>query len=67
MAFLDGAARSADAIAFTDAELYVLSREVFDAFAEEHRKIALALMEGIAKVLATRLRYMAAEVRALES
>jgi SulP family sulfate permease len=67
MAFLDGAVRSADAIAFTDAELYVLSREVFDSFAEEHRKVALALMEGIAKVLATRLRYLTAEVRALES
>lgn len=67
MAFLDGAVRSADAVAFSDAELYVLSRRVFDKFADEHRKVALTLMEGIASVLASRLRYTTAELRALES
>ncbi|MDP1527587.1 MAG: SulP family inorganic anion transporter [Rhodocyclaceae bacterium] len=66
MAFLDGEPRSADAVAFTDVELYVLSRQVFDKFAEEHKKAALALMEGIASVLASRLRYTTAELRALE-
>jgi SulP family sulfate permease len=66
MAFLDGAVRSADAVAFSDVELYVLSRQVFDKFAEEHKKVALALMEGIASVLASRLRYTTAELRALE-
>jgi SulP family sulfate permease len=67
MAFLDGEGRSADAIAFTDAELYVLSRERFDQFAEEHKKLAFGLMEGLASVLASRLRYTNAELRALES
>ncbi|CAB1367505.1 SLC26A/SulP transporter family protein [Denitratisoma oestradiolicum] len=67
MAFLDGAPRSADAVAFSDAELYVLSRRTFDKFAEEHKKAALALMEGIASVLASRLRYTNAELRVLES
>lgn len=66
MAFLDGAVRSADAVAFSDVELYVLSRQVFDKFAEEHKKVALSLMEGIASVLASRLRYTTAELRALE-
>lgn len=66
MAFLDGAVRSADAVAFNDVELYVLSRQVFDKFAEEHKKVALSLMEGIASVLASRLRYTTAELRALE-
>ncbi len=66
MAFLDGEPRSADAVAFSDVELYVLSRQVFDKFAEEHKKAALALMEGIASVLASRLRYTTAELRALE-
>jgi SulP family sulfate permease len=66
MAFLDGEPRSADAVAFSDVELYVLSRKVFDKFAEEHKKAALALMEGIASVLASRLRYTTAELRALE-
>jgi SulP family sulfate permease len=67
MAFLDGAVRSADAVAFVDTELYVLSRRAFDIFAEEHKKLGLRLMEGIASVLASRLRYTNAELRVLES
>ncbi len=67
MAFLDGEARSANAVAFTDTELYVLSRRAFDKLAEEHKKLGLRLMEGIASVLASRLRYTNAELRVLES
>jgi SulP family sulfate permease len=67
MAFLDGGARSADAVVFSDTELYVLSRKTFDALAEEHKKLALGLMEGLASVLASRLRYTDAELRVLES
>lgn len=67
MSFLDGATRSADAVAFTETELYVLSRKVYEQFAGEHRKTALALMEGIASTLASRLRYTTAELRVLES
>ena len=67
MTFLDGDPRSADAVAFTDAELYVLSRKAFDGFADEHKKLALGLMEGLASVLASRLRYTNAELRMLES
>jgi len=67
MAFLDGEVRSANAVAFVDTELYVLSRRAFDKFAEEHKKLGLRLMEGIASVLASRLRYTNAELRVLES
>ena len=67
MTFLDGDPRSADAIAFSDAELYVLSRKAFDKFAEDHKKLALGLMEGLASVLASRLRYTNTELRVLES
>ena len=67
MAFLDGDTRSADAIAFTDVELFVLSRKTFDAFAEDHKKAALSLMEGLASVLASRLRYTNVELQALQS
>jgi len=67
MAFLDGDPRSADAVAFTDTDLYVLSRKAFDKMAEEHKKLALGLMEGLASVLASRLRYTNAELRVLES
>ena len=67
MAFLDGVARSADAIAFTDVDLFVLSRKTFDAFAEDHKKVGLNLMEGLASVIASRLRYTNVELQALES
>ena len=67
MAFLDGDARSADAIAFTDVDLFVLSRKTFDAFADEHKKASLKLMEGLASVLASRLRYANTELRALHT
>jgi SulP family sulfate permease len=67
MSFLDGAMRSADAVAYTDVDLFVLSRRTFDKFADEHKKAALRLLEGLASVLAQRLRYTNAEMRALES
>lgn len=67
MAFLDNAPRSADAVAVGDTDLYVLNRVTFDAFAEEHKKAALKLMEGLASVLAERLRQAHAEMRSLNS
>ncbi|MBI3567749.1 MAG: SLC26A/SulP transporter family protein [Gemmatimonadetes bacterium] len=67
MAFLDRDGRSADAVAFTDADLFVLSRADFDRFAEEHRVMALQLLEGLARGLAIRLRYANTELRALET
>ena len=67
MGFLDGEVRSADAVAFSDTDLYVLSRKAFDSLAEQHKKLGLRLMEGLASVLAGRLRYSNAELRALES
>ena len=66
MSFLDRDLRSADAFAFTDADLYVLTRERFDAFAEEHKRLAIQMMEGLARKLAIRLRYANAELRHLE-
>ena len=67
MSFLDGAARSADAIAHNDVELFVLSRMSFDKLASEHKKVAINLIEGLASALAARLRYANAEMRALET
>ena len=67
MAFLDGDSRSADAVAFTDVDLFVLSRKTFDAFADEHKKASLKLMEGLASMLASRLRYANTELRALHT
>ena len=66
-AFLDNDLRSADAIAYNDTELFALSRKNFDAFAEEHKKVALNLLEGLARTLAIRLRYTNAELRVLQA
>ena len=65
MAFLDPAPRSADALAFTDTDLFVLSRTRFDTLAEEHKKLAMGLVLSVARVLSIRLRYANAELRAL--
>lgn len=67
MGFLDDSDRSADAEAFTDTELYVLSRKTFESLSEMHRKFAFSLMESIAIVLASRLRYTNGELRVLEA
>ncbi len=67
MTFLDGDVRSADAVAFSDTDLYVLSRKAFDSMVEEHKKLGVVFMEGLASVLAARLRYTNAELRVLEA
>ena len=66
MSFLDGAARSADAIAFTDTDLYALSRRRFDEVASGHKRLAINLFEGIARMLALRLRFTNSELRLLQ-
>jgi SulP family sulfate permease len=65
-AFLDGATRSADAIADTDTEIFILSRAKFELFAQEHKKLALQFLEGIASVLAGRLRITNTEISAMD-
>jgi SulP family sulfate permease len=66
MAFLDGGARSADAVAATQTDLYVLSRERFEAVAAQHPRLGQQLFAGLARSLAFRLRQADGEIRALE-
>lgn len=66
MAFLDADRRSADAVAFNDTEVFVLSRARFDQLAQEHKKLAVNLLESLAKVLAMRLRHTDREICALQ-
>jgi SulP family sulfate permease len=66
MSFLDGAARSADAVAFSDADLYALSRKRFDVLASEHKRLAINLFEGLARMLAIRMRFTNSELRLLQ-
>ena len=67
MAFLDHQPRSADAIAFSDCELFVLSRQRFDELVEHHKALGMNLLEGLARLLAARLRHADAELNALET
>lgn len=57
LAFLDDRARSDNAIATTDIDLFVLSLEQFNLLADEHKKLALILMTAISRTLAQRLRH----------
>jgi SulP family sulfate permease len=66
MSFLDRAPRSADAVAHTDTELYVITRKRFDELTVEHRMLALNMMEGIATALASRLRRTDVELRSYQ-
>jgi sulfate permease, SulP family len=67
VAFLDKQSRSADALAVTDVELFVLPRSRFDGFATRHNMAAHMLLEGLARGLAFRLRYANAELQVLQS
>jgi SulP family sulfate permease len=66
MAFLDNAPRSANAVAFTDTDIYALSRRRFDALASEHKRLAINLFDALARMLAIRLRYTNSELRLLQ-
>ncbi|MBI4576222.1 MAG: SLC26A/SulP transporter family protein [Planctomycetes bacterium] len=65
MAFLDRGVRSADAIASTPLDIYILSRERFDQVANAHPRLGQQVMNSLAKALADRLRHTDAELRAL--
>jgi SulP family sulfate permease len=67
MSFLDHQPRATDAVAFTDVDLFVLKRSQFDTLNEEHKRLAVNLLEAIAGVLATRLRYSHMEMASLRN
>jgi SulP family sulfate permease len=57
MSFLDELARSENAIAQTDIELFALSLEQYVRLSENHKKLSLLLMTAISRTLAQRLRH----------
>ena len=63
--FLDSSIQGSIAIAITDTEVYALSRASFDALAEQHRVLALSIIEHVALSLSTRLRVAIGEIQAL--
>ncbi len=67
MSFISRAAHfSSDATAVEDTELYVLRREDFEMLREQHRRLALHLIEALARVLAMRLSYADKELLAMQ-
>lgn len=66
MAFIDLAVRSADAVACTPTDLYVISRARFDKVATEHPFMDKKVFWRLSRALAIRLRQTDAELRALE-
>ncbi len=65
LAFLDGGTHGNDAIALTDTEVYVLTRETFYKLSEEHKKLAFNLITALARTLAIRLRQADTEITML--
>ena len=57
LAFLDEHARSDNAIAYTDTDLFALPLDQFKQLADDHKKLALLLLTAISRTLAQRLRH----------
>lgn len=64
MGFLDSERRASDALAVTDTDCFILSRARFDAAGAP---ASADIFEGLARVLAMRLRFTNKELRALRS
>lgn len=56
IAFFDNEPRSATVVAKTDVSLLVLTRERFDALAEEYPQLAIRILFYVGRVLSRRLR-----------
>lgn len=66
MAFLDKHSRSADAVAKTDCDLYVLSRKEFNEQVQRDAVLGVRIFARIANVISLRLRQADIELTALE-
>ena len=67
MGFMEVGRQAMDAVALTDAEVYVLSRETFEVLAVEHTDLATALVGTLARNLAMRLHAAITEVQVLRN
>lgn len=66
LSFLDDRPRTNDAVALTDTILYALSRKHFEQLAEEHKRLGFAMIQGLARTLALRLRQAENELTMLQ-
>lgn len=60
--FLEGGPHYTNVVAASDTDLYVISREAFDAFSEHHKKAAFQFMQSLAGELAERLKRTRSEL-----
>jgi CRP/FNR family transcriptional regulator, cyclic AMP receptor protein len=58
VAFLDGAARSADLVAQTEGELRRLTLEAFESLSARHPELGRAILFELGRITATRLRWL---------
>lgn len=65
MGFIENAQHAIDALAITDCEVYVLSRERFELLAMTHDDLLFAFFGNIARNLSTRLHTTITELQAL--
>ncbi len=65
VAFLDRGIRSANAVATTDTDLFVISRARFNEVSREHPLVGVKVFARIARALALRLRRTDGELRTL--
>ncbi len=66
MAFLDHHQRSADAVAKTECELYVLSRREFNVYIQQHPVVGVRIFARLANAISLRLRQTDRELSVLE-
>lgn len=62
LAFLDGSARSARAVAIEECRLFCLTRSGFDAWAQDHPADARLLLTNLAAQMSMRLRFTTAQL-----
>jgi SulP family sulfate permease len=65
--FIEVHRQAMDALALTDADVYVLTRDRFEVLAVDHSDLAVALMGKLARDLAMRLQAAITEVQVLRS
>lgn len=66
LAFLDGLPHDNEAVAATPTEFFILSQVQFIRLTDEHKRLALTLLQSLARSLALRLRHADSEIAILQ-
>jgi len=66
LAFMDGKPRPNDAVAVTETELYVLTREKYNEVTAMHKQLAVDLANALTRTMAMRLRRVEGKLAMLQ-